>query len=554
MPTALPGKSDLADPNFASSGSGAASVAVIIPCFNQAHFLADALKSVLRQTRQADEIIVIDDGSSDDPAAVVAQFKDVRLIRQENRGLSGARNRGLQSCTSSYVLFLDADDKLLPKAIEAGLACYSRHPDCAFVYGGHCYISGKGEHLFDLFRPIAGDAHLAMLRRNQVCMIASVLFRRDRLLTTGGFDESLRRCEDLDVYLRITHKYPIAGYPTIVAEYRMHDEGMSYDNAAQLKSALEVLDRHEARIVAGPAIRAALQEGRTEVRDLYASRMLGAAAVRWRAHRDLGRLMRDLAQMTQAAPVSTLHLAARALKRRAAKILPRPIAEGIQRLRGRPYRIPLGSVRFGDLKRPSPIGDGFGFDRGRPIDRYYIENFLTANAADIRGRVLEIGDNSYTLRFGGAQVSQSDILHVDKNNPRATFIGDLADPETLPAEAFDCIVLTQTLHLVYDMHAAVKTLHRALKPGGVLLVTVPGITRIDPDEWGPTWYWSLTSSAAQRLLQTFFDKGTLTVETHGNVFAATAFLYALAVEELSTTDLDWKDPGYPIIVSARAIK
>src|SRR5262252_3366041 len=102
------------------------------------------------------------------------------------------------------------------------------------------------------------------------------------------------------------------------------------------------------------------------------------------------------------------------------------------------------------------------------------------NSADIRGRVLEIGDNAYTLRFGGAQVRQSDILHVDASNPRATFVGDLSRPNALPEAAFDCIVLTQTLQYLYDMRAAVATLHGAMKLGGVLLLTAPGISQLDP--------------------------------------------------------------------------
>src|SRR5215510_14713951 len=178
----------------------------------------------------------------------------------------------------------------------------------------------------------------------------------------------------------------------------------------------------------------------------------------------------------------------RFLGRRARKIL---VGRQIARLCGRPEWFPLGSVRFGDLQL-SPFSRCWGLDRGTPVDRYYLERFLADNAGDIRGRVLEIGDNAYTLRFGGGQVGQSDILHVDASNPRATFVGDLARLDVLPESVFDCIVLTQTLHLVYDMQAAVATLHRALKPGGVLLLTTPGISQLDPGEWGPTWYWSLT--------------------------------------------------------------
>src|SRR4051794_29900976 len=117
------GKPTAANLNATGSSSDSATVAVIIPTFNHAHFLADAIGSVLAQTRAADEIIVVDDGSTDDPAAVVAEFREVRFIRQNNRGLSAARNTGLASCATRYVVFLDADDRLLPIALQAGLAC-----------------------------------------------------------------------------------------------------------------------------------------------------------------------------------------------------------------------------------------------------------------------------------------------------------------------------------------------------------------------------------------------------------------------------------------------
>jgi len=241
----------------------------------------------------------------------------------------------------------------------------------------------------------------------------------------------------------------------------------------------------------------------------------------------------------------------RFLGRRARKIL---VGRQIARLCRRPEWFPLGSARFGDLKQLSPFSRCWGLDRGTPVDRYYIERFLAENAVDIRGRVLEVGDNAYTLRFGGARVRQSDILHVDANNPRATFVGDLTQLDVLPESVFDCIVLTQTLHLVYDMRAAVATLHRALRPGGVLLLTTPGISQLDPGEWGPTWYWSLTALATRRLLEERFSPDALAVEAHGNVFAATAFLYGLAVEELDRADLNVDDAVYPVTVAARAVK
>jgi SAM-dependent methyltransferase len=214
----------------------------------------------------------------------------------------------------------------------------------------------------------------------------------------------------------------------------------------------------------------------------------------------------------------------------------------------------LGGVKLGDFARTTPVSTVFGFDRGDPIDRYYIEKFLGKNANDIRGTVLEIGDNSYTIRFGGQRVVRSDVLHVDADNPAATIVGDLSKSGILPSDAFDCIVLTQTLHLIFDMRKAVAELARSLKPGGVLLITAPGITPVDRGEWGYTWYWSLTELALAKLLAECFDEKDVATETFGNIFAAVCFLQGLAVSEVPASKLDVFDAAFPVIVTARVIK
>ena len=210
--------------------------------------------------------------------------------------------------------------------------------------------------------------------------------------------------------------------------------------------------------------------------------------------------------------------------------------------------------KLGDLRRVFPISGYFGYDRGKPVDRRYIEDFLSRNTEDIRGRVLEVGDNAYTVQFGGTRVQQSDVLHVDSGDQRATLVGDLAEGYQLPSQAFDCIVLTQTLQLVFDIRRAVATLYRMLKPGGVLLATAPGISSIDRGEWGPGWCWSLSTNALRRLLEESFDEENITVSGYGNVLAAIAFLHGLAESELSPGELDTYDPCYPVIVAARAVK
>jgi len=170
--------------------------------------------------------------------------------------------------------------------------------------------------------------------------------------------------------------------------------------------------------------------------------------------------------------------------------LPSSVRRWIRAQRHR-YRLQwprLGRVDFGGLRRLTPVSRAFGFDRGLPIDRYYIERFLAAHAEDIRGRVLEIGDDRYTRQFGGSRVTQSDVLHVVAGNPQATIVADLTRADDVPSESFDCILCTQTLQMIVDVEAALRHLARMLRQGGVLLTTSNGINRIcrreGVDAWG----------------------------------------------------------------------
>ena len=211
-------------------------------------------------------------------------------------------------------------------------------------------------------------------------------------------------------------------------------------------------------------------------------------------------------------------------------------------------------VRFGSLRRLSPVSREFGYDRGQPIDRYYIERFLAANAEVIKGRVLEIGDSSYTRRFGGNRVTRSDVLNIEPGNPETTIVADLAMAEHIPSDSFDCLVITQTLHLIYDLPAAVATLHRILNPGGTLLTTFPGITPLSTDRWADTWYWALTPLAAARLFGDVFDPAKVKVAAHGNVLTSVAFLEGLATRELRREELSVDDPQFPMLITVSAFK
>jgi glycosyltransferase involved in cell wall biosynthesis len=220
------------------------SVAVAIACYNHGRFLAEAIESVLAQNCPVDELIVVDDGSTDDTETVAKRYPAVSYVWQANQGLSSARNTGLGHARSDYILFLDADDLLFPNAIADSRACLEANSGAAFVFGGHQLIDAQGAVLTNFPARLDRQGLAGLLEGNHIAMHATVLYRRRLLLDSGGFDESLRACEDYDVYLRLSRQYPIAGYDTISTKYRRHGANMTENPVHMLRSAKIVLQRH----------------------------------------------------------------------------------------------------------------------------------------------------------------------------------------------------------------------------------------------------------------------------------------------------------------------
>ncbi len=219
--------------------------------------------------------------------------------------------------------------------------------------------------------------------------------------------------------------------------------------------------------------------------------------------------------------------------------------------------VPVGSVNFGSLDRLSPISPIFGKDRDLlTIERYYIEQFLGKYSADVKGRTLEMGDPAYTIKFGGDRVTQPDVLNYVEGNPQATIVADLTDARNIADDTFDCIIITQTLQMIFEIDKCIAELRRILKPGGVVLATSHGMSRVarreGVDDWGE--YWHFTSQSKRRLFGTVFGKDNVTVETYGNVMSCVANLHGLGAREIKPEQIDYNDPNYELIVCARAVK
>lgn len=219
--------------------------------------------------------------------------------------------------------------------------------------------------------------------------------------------------------------------------------------------------------------------------------------------------------------------------------------------------VPVGTVDFGSLRRLTPISPIFGIDRDLiSVERYYIESFLDLHRADIKGRVLEMGEPLYTEKFGDGEVTKSDVLNYVEGNPKATIVADLTDAPHIPDNTFDCVVITQTLQMIFETDKAIASLFRILKPGGVVLATSHGITKVarreGVDDWGE--YWHFTTQSSRKLFGDIFDRENIDVTSYGNILTTIASLHGLSASEVDPVELEHNDPDYELLVMVRAVK
>jgi SAM-dependent methyltransferase len=219
-------------------------------------------------------------------------------------------------------------------------------------------------------------------------------------------------------------------------------------------------------------------------------------------------------------------------------------------VRARRTAAQIGIPLWFSLRRTRPVSDDWGFDRGTPIDRFYFDEFLHEHRGDVRGDVLELKDARYATRLGEERLNRVHVLDLDDSNPAATVIADLAEQDSLPAEAYDCVLLMQTLQVIRPPEVALANVWRSLKPGGALLLTVPSVSKLDVVRD----LWRFTPAGIEDLVSATCPSGEADVRGYGNVLACSAFLYGLAAEELRRGDLRRHDPDFPVVVCARVVK
>lgn len=250
-------------------------VSVIIPSYNHARFLSDAIQSVMSQTHRTVEIIVIDDGSTDETDQVIKSFRTVRYLKQQNRGVTAARNVGLEQSSGSYVVFLDADDRLLSEAIDIGVRSLMAHPDCALTFGTFYMIDTEGKRR-GVCHPLRQRryGYSDFLQQNFIGNPGVALYRKDALVAIDGFDPANQAAGDYDLYLRITHAFPVACHTEPVLEYRRHGSNMSNDPAVMLPACLHALRKQIPVVKGNASLEAALKRGKIHWKNYYGERLV----------------------------------------------------------------------------------------------------------------------------------------------------------------------------------------------------------------------------------------------------------------------------------------
>lgn len=532
-------------------------VSVILIFFNEEKFIHEAIESVLAQTYYHWELLLVNDGSRDNSTEIAHSYvrqapEKIHYLEHkggQNLGMSVSRNLGIERAQGKYLTFIDGDDVWLPQKLQQQVKLIESQPEAAMICGRtqwwYSWTGEKADEQRDFIQEldlplnslIQPPKLLLLFLQNEWASLHDILVKRETVTTIGGYENSFPGMYEDQVF----HAKLSLNFPTYVTDrcwclYRQHPEACTFKTHDTDKGYFT------ARKTFLIWLQGYLQQvGNTEVLPTVRQEL-------WHyQYPVLSRITSHLSRGKKELKYS--------IKQAIKHTVPESWRSWLKTQWLYKLNPPVGWVRWGSLRRLTPISRPWPNYRGAPIDRYYIEQFLASHAPDIRGRVLELGDATYTNFFGGDRVTQSDVLEAAVGNPAATIVGDLTDAPHIADETFDTIILTQTLLLIYDLPRAIATLYRVLKPGGTILVTVPGITPIirdDSDRWGQ--YWSFTQMSVKRLFGDVFAAEKIEVEAYGNVLSAAGFLYGLGTQELHPDELDCHDRDYEVIIGLRAVK
>ena len=454
-----------------------------------------------RQARVAVDIVIVHPPGWRDLAGRLDSTA-VRFIEEAGWNAS-AINRTVDDSTSELFTIVQPDDRIHPEYLASAFDALASAP-------------GKGYTVVpSSWHPGIHESALAALLAGPQAYVNAV-YRRAAWFTAGKFADSITDLFEWELLVRLEAR----GAPgTVLWDFHGDSAPDPPQMPWRMRPGADLEDRR--RVVAVH-------------RDLFLRHMAETLVAQERMARTLWARERDLSG-----------------RRRDAEAALARATEGLREIRDQLGPLSRATLEWQDLRRTRPISRRWGFDRGRPVDRYYIEGFLDRHRSDIAGRVLEVLDDTLTVKYGEGRVTRADVLDIDAANPRASLIADLRLSAALPEAAYDCFILTQTLHLIDDMRAAVRSAYRMLKPGGVLLATLPAVSMAEL-EAGDRW--RVTGQGARDLFDPVFGPSRVHLEVYGNVLSAAAFLYGLASHELAPAELDDQDERYPVLLAIRAQK
>lgn len=530
-------------------------VSVITIFRNEERFLRDAIESVLAQSYTHWELLLVDDASTDKGTEIAKGYQKqlpekVHYLTHpnfENRGMSASRNLAIGTAQGDLISFIDGDDYWFPEKLKNQVSNLQEHPEVAMVCSpAQLWYSWSNkledqqkdcvqEYPIETDEVVEAPRMFQLFLANEFFSICDVLVRKEIVDAVGGYDDAFRDMyEDQVFHTKICLRYPI--FISMEAWYRYrrhpgsctHQSLRSEDHAIKRTRFLEWLQGY-------------LKETGSDTPELKAN--LSDALWGYRH------------------PVL-------------AKLISQPNKKGLKDLVNRVSQIllptkahtwfynqcrfkhwpPIGWVKFGSFRRNDPINRS-PWNRGTPIDAYYVERFLHENKSHIRGDILENSQSTYTWKHGDDRVTKSDVLEILPGNPAATIVGDLSNPDLIPANSFDCVILNQTLHTTSDHDAAVKSIYRILKPGGTALISLAGISpELSSDDGSSNKLRSYTSNSSIELFKSQFPETNIALQVFGNVLAATSYLHGISAEEVKTSELDHCDSQYPIILALTVTK
>ncbi len=525
-------------------------VSVIVIFYNEEQFIDEAIESIFAQTYANWELLLVDDGSTDNSTAIAQHYagkfpeKVCHLEHpgHQNRGMSASRNLGIANAKGEFMAFLDADDVWLPHKLEWQVTALESQPEAAMVYGPTQwwyswsgkpedrlldYIHELGVHPNTLYQPPRLIARFLRTEGISPCT-CSVLMRREAIERVGGFEEIFKGLyEDQAFFSKVCLSAPVFVTSECLARYRQHPQSNT--------SITQATNRY-----AG-ARRIFLNW----LADYLSGQNFNEGEV-WKA------LRIEMLPYQHPRLYSLLQFARQSFSDRVFRLA--------RRLKLRWWGFPLfRQLRCLQFRRLRPIGDGK--QRGTPIVRYYWNRFLTQHQADIRGTALEVGTTDTIRRYGDQAVINADAIDLFPHSPEVTIVADLSRADHVPSDSYDCFVNQFTMHLIYDIEAALYHAIRILKPGGVLLVNFPCVDYyfshgLDMGTGEPLFlYWWFTPIQVENLLRRVgLGETDYALEVYGNLFARIAYQLNLAAEELTKRELEYSDPGHPLLICARVIK